>query len=246
MPTDTTATGPLKFPAPPDAPTARAINERLRGHTTAPDWLPAGVFDWLDALRHEHLRLRGQVASDLEALSELTAKFRGEDAEHQEALRQSYRDGSGTPEDRRTPTDEREKQRAAILERVFAGADVLADHADHVLDTMREHEDESLSDLQSRLEPTLEKRRGAARLLAEADAEAYRLHMLGQWVIRTTDDGPFGRQPAPANVAPPPKLNKNVLQGSFKRHFSKLRPWNRGYRETNEMKTWSGTTEVAA
>jgi hypothetical protein len=50
---NTTATGPLKWPAPPDAPTARAITERLRGHTTAPGWLAAGVFDWLDELRDE-------------------------------------------------------------------------------------------------------------------------------------------------------------------------------------------------
>src|SRR4051812_43621569 len=106
-----TATGPLKFPQAPDSATGRAINERLRGHTTASGWLPAGVFDRLDELRDEHLRLRGQVAADLEALNELTAKFRREDAEHQEALRHAYRDGGGTPEDRRTPVDEREAQR---------------------------------------------------------------------------------------------------------------------------------------
>ncbi|MEA2393284.1 MAG: hypothetical protein QOJ82_1175 [Solirubrobacteraceae bacterium] len=47
---NTTATGPLRFPAPPDAATARPITERLRGHTTVPGWLPAGVFDWLDEL----------------------------------------------------------------------------------------------------------------------------------------------------------------------------------------------------
>ncbi|MEA2393283.1 MAG: hypothetical protein QOJ82_1174 [Solirubrobacteraceae bacterium] len=77
--------------------------------------------------------MRGQVAADLEALNAFTAKFRREDAKHQEALRQAYRDGNGTPKDRRVPTDEREAQRAAVLERVFAGAHVLADHADHVI-----------------------------------------------------------------------------------------------------------------
>jgi hypothetical protein len=246
MPTDTMATSPLKFPAPPDAATARAIRERLRGHTTATDWLLAGVFDWLDDLRDEHLRLRGQVAEDLEALNQLTAKFRREDAEHQEALRQAYRDGGATPEDRRMPTDEREAQHAARLERVFAGAHVLADHADHVIETIREREDETLAELESRLEPALAKRREAARLLAEADAQAYQLHMQGRWVQNTADDGAFGRQVAPANAAMPARLHKDVLKHSFKRHFSKLRPWNRGYRATNEMKAWNGTTGVVA
>ena len=82
--------------------------------------------------------------------------------------------------------------------------------------------------------------------MAEADAEAYQLHMLGKWVQNAADDGAYGRQPAPANVAMPPKLNKNVLQGSFKRHSSKLGPWNRDYRQATEMQTWSGTTEVVA
>jgi hypothetical protein len=42
------AAGPLKHPTPPDAASHRTL-ERLKGHTTSPDWLPAGV--WPEARR---------------------------------------------------------------------------------------------------------------------------------------------------------------------------------------------------
>jgi hypothetical protein len=47
-------------------------------------------------------------------------------------------------------------------------------------------------------------------------------------------------------VPVPAKLNKKVLQGAFVRHFSKLRPWNRGYQGEGFMDKKYGTTTKAA
>jgi hypothetical protein len=56
----------------------------------------------------------------------------------------------------------------------------------------------------------------------------------------------FGRQPAPTEATVPARISPDRIKSAFERHFTKVRPWNRGYRKTSQMKTWSGATEVAA
>ena len=228
MQSSTHATGPLKLPAPPDAATRRAVAERLKEHTTSPAWLPEGVFSELDAVRAEHHRLRGQVAADLEALDALSSRFRREDAEHAERLRQAHRDGSPTSaEDHRTPGDQRAAERAAIEERLWAGIHVFAEHADLVIETVREHEDDWLADLRARLVPAQDKRRQAEALLAEARAEEFRLHQLGPaGRTPTADDVGFGRQPAPVTGPVPDRVSAEVFEGALERPWHKRREWN--------------------
>jgi hypothetical protein len=70
---------------------------KLRGHSTSDLWLrlPEGL-SWpeLDEIRAEHLRVRGQVAAELAALSTLGARFRDEDQQHDQDLRQAQRDAN--------------------------------------------------------------------------------------------------------------------------------------------------------
>jgi hypothetical protein len=162
----------------------------------------------------------------MEALDNLAAKHRREDAEHAEALREAHRDGSpASAEDRRTPADDRAAERAAIEERMWAGFQVRAEHADRIIEAVRQHEDEWLADLRSRLAPAQEKRREAERLLAEAEAEEWQLHQLGHWVQRTSEDGPFGRQPAPVRSTPPAQFSKELLRSSLEVPWHRDRPW---------------------
>lgn len=91
MTTTISSTGPIlaHLPPPPDVRTRLALTERLQGHTTSESWLPAGIWRELDALRDEQLRHRRQVVEVLEALNALDARFKQEDAEHTQALRQA-------------------------------------------------------------------------------------------------------------------------------------------------------------
>lgn len=219
--------GALNIPQPPDVATRRALDESLKGHTTSAAWLPEGLWPELDDLRSEQLRLRGQVASELEALRALKARFRKEDAEHEEGLLQAQRDGEpASAEDRRTSPEERAAERAAIEERLWAGVRVFAEHADRIIETVRHHETEWLADLRSRLTPAQEKRRRAQELVAEAKAEEWHLYRLGQWLQTTADDIAFGRQPAPEVAPVPQQLSADVVRESLERPWHKVRPWS--------------------
>ncbi len=220
------ARGPLRLPQPPDPAAHRALAS-LKGHTTSPVWLPEGVWPELDDLRNEQLRLRAQVASDLQALDALAAGFRKEDAEHGERLRQAHRDGNlAAVKDRRTPAAKRASERAAIEERLWAGLQVFAEYAEKVIEVVRAQEDSWLADLRSRMTPAQEKRRRAQELLAEAKAEEFRLHKLGRWVQSTADDEAFGRQPAPEAGPVPDRISAEVLEGGFERPCHQRKPWN--------------------
>lgn len=222
----TESSKPLKFPPAPDPDAARALR-RLQGHTTSPEWLPPGVWEALDELRGEQHRLRRQVADELHALEELAAKFRREDAQHAEALRQAQRDGTPTsPRDERTPPAARAAERTAVEERLWAGVQVFAEHADRIIEAVRAHEDEWLADLRSRLTPAQEKRRRAQQLLAEAKAEEFQLHKLGQWVQKTADDEAFGRQPVPKVEPVPARVSAESFAGALERPWHKRRAWN--------------------
>jgi hypothetical protein len=219
--------GPLKIPMPPDVATRRAVTEKLHGHTTAASWLPEGIWPELDELRAEQLRLRAQVAAEVHALENLVRKFSREDSEHNKRLREAQRAGTvDSVEDRRTPAEQRAAERGLIEERLWAGVHVFAEHAERIIETVREHEDEWLADLRSRLGPAQEKRHEAARLLAEAKAEEFRLYQLGGWLQTTADDQGFGRQPAPALGPIPEKVSRLVFQDKLERPWHKLRPWN--------------------
>ena len=107
-----------------------------------------------------------QVAAELDGLEALDARVREEDKQHDRDLRQAQRDGTPKAvEDRRTPSDQRQAERAAIEERLWAGVTVLGEVADAVIAALREHEDDWLADLRVQLEPAREKRREAERLL---------------------------------------------------------------------------------
>lgn len=221
--------GPLlsDLPTSPDAATQMVLTERLKGHTTSPSWLPERVWPELDALRDEQLRLRFQVTDALEALDALTARFKSEDEGHAEQLRQAHRDGAPTSsEDRRTPAEQRVAERTAVEERLWAGVHVFAEHADRVIETIREHEDEWLADLRSRLVPAQEKRRRADALVVEAKAQEFELYRLGQWVQANADDQGFGRQPAPAPGGAPDQVSPEVLKDALERRWHRLKPWN--------------------
>jgi hypothetical protein len=190
-------TEPLRLPlARPDAAAARAA-EKLKGHSTSADWLPQGLWPALDRLRAEHLRLRGQVADELAALAELNQDVRDEDAAHAERLREAHRAGRpDAVDDLHTPEEERTARHAAIEQRLWDGVVVLSEATDAVIEAFREHEDEWLADLRRRLEGAQEKRREAQRLLAEAQADEFHVHMLGQWSRGPRTTARFGRQPA--------------------------------------------------
>src|SRR4051794_22045195 len=87
-------TKPLRFPpSAPDVASRRALREKLRGHATAANWLPEGLWPELDELRSEQLRLREQVASQLQKLAALEARFKNEDEDHARQLRDAHRAG---------------------------------------------------------------------------------------------------------------------------------------------------------
>jgi hypothetical protein len=204
MPKDENSNGgPLKIPAPRLVKTRRAL-QRLYGHTTSDAWIPEGLWPELDELRPEHLRLRGQVADQLEALDALAKKHSAEDAAHSARLRQAHRDGTlGGVKDPRTPSEERAAEREAIQTVLEAGIEVLAEFADRVVRTIRDHEEQFLGDLRGKAAAAQDKRREAQRLAAEATAEEFRVWRLGQWVLATSEDHAFGRQPAPEPVPAP-------------------------------------------
>jgi hypothetical protein len=97
--------GPLVLPlSPPSTEAARAVRQRLQGHSTAGNWLPEGLWPELDAIRSEHLRIRSQVVAQLDALEELQRRSQAGDKQHAERLRQAHRE-TGKPDqvkDRRT------------------------------------------------------------------------------------------------------------------------------------------------
>ena len=81
--TDYQQPGPLVLPpAPPSPDAATAVREKLRGHSTAANWLPEGLWPELDELRSEQLRVRDQIAVELAARDTVNARLRDEDRQH--------------------------------------------------------------------------------------------------------------------------------------------------------------------
>jgi hypothetical protein len=213
------AAGPLKLPPPADADAHTAVRQ-LRGHTTAPGWLPAGLSPELDELRDEMARVRGRAQTDLDELEALRRKYRTEDRDHEAALKQAARAGS-TAEDRRTPEGARLAAVDPIDERLWATVEVMGEVADKVVATLREQEPDLLADLRVQLRTAEDKKREAERLLREAKTDEWRVHRLGQWVLNSSEDGPFGRQPAPTPEPPPACFNREMLRDSL------TRPWHK-------------------
>jgi hypothetical protein len=63
--------------------------------------------------------------------------------------------------------------------------------------------------------------REAERKLREAREAEWRLHRVGQWVLTTSEDRSFGRQPAPKPELMPRNFNRDLLRTSLER------PWHR-------------------
>ncbi len=244
--TDHQQQGPLVLPlSPPSADAARAVREQLRGHSTSANWLPEGLWPELDELRAEQLRVRNQIAAELAALDAVNTRFRDEDRQHERQLRQAQRDGTpwvgqGRPHPARATASGTRRSE----ERLWAGVMVFGEVADAVIELVREREDEWLADLRGRLEPAQEKRREAERLLAEAKADEWQLHQLGQWVQITSEDGAFGRQPAPAASEPPALFSAELLRSSLEVPWHRDRPWKGEAEEP--PRSWQEQSEEAA
>ena len=232
-------------PAPPERPNLRALGRpptaklgRLLAERTfelEPGWLPAGLWPDLDALREEHHRRVERLVGACQAVERLAAKFATEDERHSEALRQAHREGKPAPADKRASPDERGKRRTALVENGWAALAVLAEHVERVVAVLREHEDEWLSGLEGQLPRLADERREIMARLAPLDAEEWRLYQQANWLKVAADDGLSGRQqPAPtAGEGPrPPHWHRDPY--AFERHFTKLRPWNRGYAEAEQ------------
>lgn len=238
--------GPLVLPlSPPSADAARAVREKLRGHSTAANWLPEGLWPELDELRSEQLRVRDQVVAELTALEALDARCSDEDQQHERQLRQAQRDGSpGSVKDARTPREQRQAARATAEERLWAGVTVLGEVVDSVIELVREREDEWLADLRARLEPQREQRRELENKLAEVRALEWQTHQFGHWVQNTSQDGPFGRQPAPLPSPPPAQFSADLLRSSLEVPWHRDRPWKGEGEEP--PRSWQEHSEEAA
>jgi hypothetical protein len=219
--------GPLLslLPPPPDARMRTMLVERLGGHTTSEQWLPAGLWDELDQVRDRHLKVRSRVLAELRTLRGLESKFAKEDRDYDARLRDAHRTGDpGKVKDRRTAVEKRTAQRDAVERRLWAGVTVLAEVADEAIAVIRERENEWLGDLRVRLAEAEDKRGEAERLVAAARREEWRIQRLGQWVMAAADDGPFGRQPTPpADADPPANLSPDSVRRALERPWYKPR-----------------------
>jgi hypothetical protein len=216
--------GPIKFPQTGYTRTTLALRGALRGHATSPSWIPQGLSPELDELRAKMLTLGDRVRADVDKLRSLRREFEAEDTAYQAKLEAAIRDGMEAPTDERTTEQDREEQLDAIHERIAAGVDILAEHADRIVAKIREQEDQLLSALRGQIVGAQDKRREAERLVAEAQALEWQLHRTGQWVLHTADDGPMGRQPAPAPAPMPASFNRELLKTSLTRPWARPRP----------------------
>jgi hypothetical protein len=209
---------------------ATAAWKVLRGHATAANWIVEGLSSELDALHDEHLRIRSQLAGELDELAALDAQARVEDKQHGQKLLQAHRDGRppAEVEDQRTPAGQREAERAEVAERRDAGIVVLGEVVTRVFAYFKAHEPELLAELRQQREPAVEKRRQAEQALAEARIEEWHIYALGMWVQRQTDRV-HGAQPAPAPSEPPAMFSKELLDRALERPFHRqeepMVPW---------------------
>lgn len=228
MNTTTTRSGPLVFPDPGDerVDLRLLVTRRLGGHTTSEGWLPEGLSPGLDELREKHLLHRDRTAAALAALGDLASLYAEEDRTHTRRLEDAAREGARGVEDDRTPSADRDARRKALGETLWAEVVVLAEVADEVIAYLREHEDEHLADLRGQLADAHDKREEAARLLAEADSQAWRIQRTGGWIQTTADDRRgLGRQPAPPLEAPPSRIAPGTLTHNLERPWHRAPAW---------------------
>jgi hypothetical protein len=188
----------------PDTETALAVMELGRGHGTSDRWLPDQDY-WpeLTEARETHLRVRGQLLEELDALDALDARFAEEDRDHGLELRQAQREGRRPGKDARTSPEERAAERSKVAERAWAALLVLKETVDSTVALIREHEEEWLAALRAEREGMLDKVREAEKVLAEAKVAEYGLWQRRQYLMMTADHSVFGLQPFPEPQEPP-------------------------------------------
>jgi hypothetical protein len=102
---------------------------------------------------------------------------------------------------------------------------VLSEVVDSAIELVRDREDRLLADLRARLQPQREQRRKLENKLAELRALEWQTHQLGQWVQITSEDGAFGRQPAPTASEPPAHFSADLLRSSLEVPWHRDRAW---------------------
>ena len=167
---------------------------------TSPGWLPVGTgWEGLDDLAAEHRRLlaaRTEVGVERKAL---LRKYAEEDERHSAALRDSFRPGGSGEQPEVTPPGERTAAVRAATERLDAANDVLDEFLASAIERIEAEADGWVGRLSEQREQAADKRREAARLLAEAEEEEMRLRVLRGWIERNAglDPRPMFRKPSP-------------------------------------------------
>ena len=128
------------------------------------------------------------------------------------ALKQAARGGE-EPEDDRTSLGEREQVIDDTLDRLWANAEVLADHVDAVVQLIKAHEPEWIDDLGQRRLQAEETRLEAERMLQRAKVAEWGIHTTAQCLMGTADDRIGRGQPAPQPGPPPPNFTEANQDG---------------------------------
>jgi hypothetical protein len=220
----TTPSGPVKLPRGRNVIENR-IAARLGGHTTTPAWLDGAPFPELDELADDHRRLVAQLAANVDAVRDLSAEHAREDAEHRDALIAAARSGEAAPADPRTSAGDRDAARDAALDQAWATAQALAEVADAVIETARQHEDTWLDAINADAQDALAQEAEALRKLAQARAQRVRCGWRARWVIDTADDASaLARAPFPTD-------DQHVPSGANPDALPLRRPWHRQRQE---------------
>lgn len=226
------ASGPLRLdvlgPA-PDARHGRAL-DRLRGHGSSDQLIPAGLFDQLDEARQAHLAARAHLARRIQAVIDQARLFAAEDRARQADIEAAAAKLQDSPPDERTPRDERQETAALLYAEAWAAVIPLADRLNDVVATCREHEKAWLSDLRAQLPVLNAKRAEAERMLAAAELEERKLASVGTWLQRfADDDGAFAISPLVVPETIPPGARGHVpVEACLSRPYHRGRDWNEG------------------
>lgn len=208
--------------------TAGRLMVKLRSFTTSSLWIAPGLSPELDALRDRQIKLRSQIAAELAAARDLTARFADEDATWKDTLKASYRPGAKTqnpPKDTRTPAVDRAAALTAVEERLWSAAEVLGETADLIVATFRKQENQLLADQRAVATEAMTERRELEEKLAAVRDKQFRAALMGQYIQREADDEAFSRQPAPTDRKAP--LQWSLPTDVLERPWHRVKDWAR-------------------